>query len=334
MAEKNYYDTLGVDSTASEADIKKAYRKLVRKYHPDVSKEVDADARMAEINQAYEVLKESDKRKAYDSYLKSPLAGKHPFDAGTDYDNFANQYYRQAGGGFGGGSAEGFDADAFERASGFRFDDLFGGFGGQAASGASGFGSRRARSPKGDDQHAELTIDIAAAYTGDERSLTLNVPVVKDGQMQMQSKTLKVKIPKGIAEGQQIRLAGQGMPSPYPQEKDAKAGDLYLKVAFSESDALYVKGKDVHQKIAIAPWEAALGGQIEVNTPAGRLGVKVPDNTQNGKTLRLKGKGIPAKEAGDLYLTLDVTMPTTTSDADKQAWRDVAAHFTNFNPAR
>lgn len=170
-----------------------------------------------------------------------------------------------------------------------------------------------------------MSIDIYAAYTGAERSLTLNVPTLDEyGRMAYQSKTLNVKIPKGIAEGQQIRLTGQGLPG----SNGGANGDLYLKIKFHDRPDLYVKNrKDVYQTIDVKPWEAVLGGKIIVPTASGRLQVNLPANTQSGKTIRLKGKGIPAKEAGDLYLNIRINVPVAESEADRAAWEKLAEHF-------
>lgn len=326
MAEKNYYEVLGVDKKASEADIKKAYRKLVRQYHPDVSDDPNADAKMGEINNAYETLKDAEKRQQYDMMLENPFAG-----AGFGQSGFArggmggqapnmsaediDEILRQFGGGMGGGRAG--RAGFGQAGGGFRFDDLFSSFGGPTNS-------------KGEDQHAELSVDLSASYHGDTQKITLNLPVQTAQGREYQSKTIEVKIPKGIAEGQQIRLAKQGLPSAYGGE----AGDLYLKIKFAHADNIRVEGKDVFQTVDIAPWEAALGGAITVNTPAGKVSVNVPKNSRSGSNLRLKGKGIPAKAAGDLFLTLNIVLPPTDTDAQKAAWQTLKAQFADFVPTR
>ena len=307
MAEKTYYEILGVDKTADADTIKKAYRKLVRKYHPDVSKEPDAAERTAEINTAYETLSDREKRAEYDELLANPYgrsAGGNPF-GGAQSGGFRYEY--RGGEPFGAGD--------------FNFEDLFAGFGRSQRQEHA-----RPDGPiKGEDQHAELSIDIYAAYVGAERSLNLNVPTVDEyGRVGYQTKTLNVKIPKGITEGQQIRLAGQGLPG----YNGGANGDLYLKIKFHDKPDLYVKNKkDVYQTIDVKPWEAVLGGKIIVPTAAGRLQVNLPANSQNGKSIRLKGKGIPAKEAGDLYLNIRISVPKAESEADRAAWAQLAAHF-------
>lgn len=335
MAEKNYYDILGLDKKASEADIKKAYRKLVRQYHPDVSDDPNADAKMGEINNAYETLKDAEKRAQYDMMLDNPFMRQGGFGGGAGGYGGANmsqedldEILRQ----FGGAGHTGFGG--FNRAGGaggtggFRFDDIFSAFGG--AGGFEGNSSGGRGSTKGEDQHAELSVDLSASYQGDTRKITLSLPVRTANGMDYQSKTIEVKIPKGIAEGQQIRLAKQGNPSPYGGEN----GDLYLKIKFNHADNIRVEGKDVFQTVDIAPWEAALGTKITVSTPAGKINVTVPKNSRTGTNLRLKGKGIPAKEAGDLYLSMNIVLPKVETDADKQAFEQLQQQFANFSPTR
>lgn len=334
MAEKNYYDILGVDKKASEADIKKAYRKLVRQYHPDINDSPDADAKMGEINNAYETLKDAEKRAQYDLMLDNPymgqgfggmgggMGGGQGFNANMSQADL-DEILRQFGAGAGGRQSQG--------AGGFRFDDIFSTFGGGAGGFSDGFGGRQSqRSTKGDDQHAELSIDLKATYEGDTRKISLSLPVQTATGLDYQTKTIEVKIPRGIAEGQQIRLAKQGNPSPYGGDN----GDLYLKIKFNHPDNIRVEGKDVFQTVDVAPWEAAMGGQITVNTPAGKVNVNVPKNSRTGTNLRLKGKGIPAKEAGDLYLSLNIVLPKINTDADIQAFEAFKSAFASFVPTR
>ena len=314
MAKRNYYEILGVDKNADLDTIKKAYRKLVRKYHPDVSKEPDAVQKTAEVNEAYETLKDTQKRTEYDEMLANPFDGTsqtrdNPFEGAYGDTNGFRHYEFHSG-----------DDEPFGQGD-FHFEDLFSAFGrrGQQSH------TRQTGPMKGEDQHAELSIDIAAAYDGTERSVTLNVPTIDEyGRITQQNKTLNVKIPKGITEGQQIRLARQGLPGINGGEN----GDLYLKIRFHERPDLYVKNKkDVCQTIDVFPWLAALGGKIQVVTLGGRLQLNLPANSQNGKSIRLKGKGIPAKEPGDLYLNIRIFVPPVEDDADRAAWEQIATHF-------
>ncbi len=338
MAEKNYYDILGVKKDASDADIKKKYRKLVRQYHPDVSDDPDADNKIAEINNAYETIRDKDKRAEYDAMLDNPFAGQ--------------------GGGFGGQSASGGqggfrwedikdqfgDGEAYGD-GGFRFDDIFSAFGRGARGSANGqtggqsqqsgfdqfgggFGSQDS---KGQDQHAEITVDLASVYNGDDYSIKLNVPVRQpNGNVEYDNKTLKIKIPKGITDGKQIRLAGQGAAG----HGSGKNGDLFLKVKIRHADNIRIDGADVYQTVNIAPWEAALGEKINVSTPAGTLAVTIPKNSKSGNNLRLKGKGIPAKQAGDLYLTLNIVNPDINTEAATQAYEQLKQAFADTNISR
>ncbi|MGO2884793.1 DnaJ C-terminal domain-containing protein [Psychrobacter celer] len=326
MAEKNYYDILGVKKDASDADIKKKYRKLVRQYHPDVSDDPNADNKIAEINNAYETLRDKDKRAQYDAMLDNPFAGQ---GGAGGFGGFGGQ----SAGGQGGFRWEDIkdqfgDGQAFGD-GGFRFDDIFSAFGrgargsagGQAGGRTQGSGFEQfgggfgAQDNKGQDQHAEIAVDLASVYSGDDYSIKLNVPVRQpDGSVDYENKTLKIKIPKGITDGKQIRLAGQGSAG----MGGGKNGDLFLKVKIRHDPNIRIEGADVYQTVNIAPWEAALGGKINVSTPAGTLGVTIPKNSKSGSNLRLKGKGIPAKQAGDLYLTLNIVNPDIT-DSNREA---------------
>lgn len=329
---QNYYEILGLQRGASIDDVKKSYRKLVRKYHPDVSKEADAAEKMQQFNVAYETLSDEAKKTEYDQMLDNPFAsqGQGGFDQ--------NQYhYHQGNDGagqqfteedlrrhFGGGSSFGGASGGF---SGGGFEDLFGRFG-AGFGGASQGQQRRQSSFRGEDQHASIEVDISVAYEGTSQQLTLQMPVINaQGQQEIQRKTLQVKIPKGMKSGQQIRLSKQGQAG----FNGGEAGDLYIEIQYKNTDKIRVDGADVYLTVPVTPWEAALGEKITVNTPAGRLDVKVPENTQSGKQLRLKDKGIPSKEAGNLYLILQVVLPPANTDAAKAAYRHMAETML-FNP--
>lgn len=333
MAEKNYYDILGVKKDASDADIKKKYRKLVRQYHPDVSDDPDSDNKIAEINNAYETIRDKDKRSEYDAMLNNPFAGQGGFGGSS----------RQAGGQQGGFRWEDMkgqfgDGEAFGD-GGFRFDDIFSAFGrgarGQAGSQQGGFdqfgGGFGSQASKGQDQHAEINVDLASVYSGDDYSIKLNVPVREpNGNVSYDNKTLKIKIPKGITDGKQIRLAGQGAAG----HGGGKNGDLFLKVKVTHAANMRLDGANVYQTVNITPWEAALGEKINVSTPAGTLGVSIPKNSKSGSNLRLKGKGIPAKSAGDLYLTLNISNPEVNTEAAKQAYEQLKQAFADSSISR
>lgn len=310
MEYKDYYQTLGVAKTASEDDIKKAYRKLVRKYHPDVSKEPDAQKKTQELNEAYGVLGDAEKRTAYD-------------ELGRGQQYRAGQQFRPppgwgAGGPGGQGGAGGFGGGD----PGDFFSDLFANFG------AGGGGRRRqAYQPqKGDDSHATITIDLADAFNGATRKISLMVAERDEhDRIHTRERTLSVNIPKGVTSGQQLRLSGQG------QNGEAGPGDLYLEIQFSANARYRIDGRDVYQTVPVAPWEMALGGEIEVTTPSGKVNVTVPAGSQTGRKLRLRGRGIPGKEAGDLYLLLEVALPPATTDKAKELYQQMARELA-FNP--
>jgi curved DNA-binding protein len=319
MKYKDYYETLGVPRGASQDDIKKAYRKLARKYHPDVSKMADAEARFKDINEANEVLKDPEKRAAYDQMGSNWKAGQEfqpppNWDAGFEFrggQGGAGPF--GAGGSFGGG--EGFDASDF-------FESLFG-------RRSAGGGPRRRADIAGEDHHAKVLIDLEDSYRGAERSISLRTPVEgADGRITMQERTLDVHIPRGIRPGQHLRLAGQGAPG----TGGAKAGDLYLEIEFKPHPRFRVEGVDVYVELPLAPSEAALGATVDVPTPEGTVQLTIPKGSQAGRKLRLKGRGLPGKNPGDLYAVLQIVLAKADSDAGRAAYESLARAFPGFNP--
>lgn len=339
--DQNYYDALGVSKDASTADIKKSYRKLVRKYHPDVSKEPDAADKMQQINLAYETLSDDTKRAEYDQMLANPQGFGGGFGSGAGANQY--QYYRDQGGAGQSGAGQQFTEEDLRRhfgqgfgggGGGFSggFEDLFGQFGAGFGGGRQGSAGRRQGSVRGEDQHASIEVDISVAYEGATQQLTLQMPVINaQGQQEIQRKTLQVKIPKGMKPGQQIRLSGQGQAGHSMDGTPAPSGDLYIEIQYPSNDKLRVEGADVYMTVPVAPWEAALGQNIQVNTPAGLVDVKLPEGSQTGRQLRLKGKGIPAKEAGNLHLILQVVLPAANSEAAKALYQQMAEQMA-FNP--
>ena len=306
MEFKDYYQVLGVDKTAPADEIKKAYRKLARKYHPDVSKERDAEKRMQEVNEAYAVLSDTEKRAAYDQ-LGSRWQTGQDFQPPPGWD---------AGFEFSGDGAD--DPQAAD------FSDFFASLFGRAGR------DRGARAPRmrGGDHHAKILIDLADAYQGATRALNLRAPKLDaSGRVVTEERTLNVQIPKGMTEGQYIRLAGQGSPG----IGGAPAGDLYLEVGFSPDARFRVERRDVFETVPVAPWEAALGATIELPTPSGNVQVKVPAGSQAGRKLRLKGRGIPGNPPGDLYLVLEVVLPPAETDKTRQIYQTMARELA-FNP--
>jgi curved DNA-binding protein len=304
---KDYYQTLGVDKNASADDIKKAYRKLVRKYHPDVSKLKDADEKTREINEAYEVLGNEEKRTAYDDL------GKRGFQQGQEFrppPDWGEQYD------FSGG----FESEDF-------LSDLFAHMGRGRGGGGRG-GGRGGFAMRGEDVHATIAIDLREAYTGTTRQVSLRVPERDaQGRVAMREKTLSVTIPKGVTPGQQLRLAGQGQPG----IGGGPPGDLYLEIQFKPDKRYRLEGAEVYETVPVAPWEAALGQKISVPTPSGEVEVTIPPNSQTGRKLRLRGKGIPAKPHGDLYLILEVVLPPADTEKAREIYQTMARELA-FNP--
>ncbi len=292
MEYRDYYKTLGVSREATIDEIKKAYRKLARKYHPDVSKEPDAEARMREVNEAYAVLSDAEKRAAYDQLGRGFRPGEEfrpppGWDAGFEF----------SGPGFSG--AEAADFSDF-------FAELFG-----RMRGAPG-GAFRMR---GEDHHAKILLDLEDAYAGVVRQISLRVPRIDpQGRVALDTRTLNVKIPQGVHEGQIIRLAGQGAPG----MGEAKPGDLLLEVQFRPHARYRVDGRDLHVALPVAPWEAALGAVVPVEVPDGRLQVRIPPGAQGGRVLRVRGRGIPSDPPGDLMLEIRVVVPEATTPKAKE----------------
>lgn len=312
MEFKDYYKILGVSRDETADNIKKAFRKLARKYHPDISKETDAEARMKEVNEAYTVLSDPEKRAAYDQLGR----GYHPgqdFQPPPDWD---------AGFEF---SSHGFAPHAAADFSDF-FAELFGRMGGQGG----GVHTRHGHfaSGRGEDHYAKVLLDIEDAYTGPTRQISLRVPQVDaQGRVQLVNRTLSIRIPAGVHEGQLIRLAGQGAPG----APGASSGDLMLEVHFKPHARYRVEGRDVHMKLAVAPWEAALGTVVTVQTPQGSLRVRVPEGAQSGRQLRVRGKGIPGNPPGDLLLDLHVVLPPADTSRARQLYETMARELA-FDP--
>jgi curved DNA-binding protein len=309
MEYRDYYKIIGVDRNATQDEIKRAYRRLARKYHPDVSKEPDAETRFKEVGEAYEVLKDPEKRAAYDQLGADWKAGQE-FHAPPGWD--AGFEFR--GSGFRGGGASAF-SDFFEALFGRDFQAGARNFQG-------GFHTR------GEDHHAKVLIDLEDAWRGATRKITLQVPEVDaQGRVHTRERVLSVRIPAGIREGQQIRLAGQGASGP----GSGPAGDLYLEIRFRPHPFYRVDGRDLYLELPVAPWEAALGTAAKVPTPAGTVDLKIPAGSGSGRKLRLKGRGIPGKSPGDLYVVLKIALPPADTARAQDLYRRMQQEL-DFNP--
>jgi len=307
---KDYYKIMGVKRDATQDDIKRSYRKLARKYHPDVSKHSDAEARFKEVGEAYEVLKDPEKRAAYDQLGADWKAGQD-FRPPPDWD---------AGFEFSGGGYTRADSAAY---SDF-FESLFGhGFGSAPRTGAQG--GFRAR---GEDHHAKVLIDLEDAYHGAAKTITLRSPELDaGGHVITREHSLNVKIPKGIRQGQKIRLSGQGAPG----FGGGETGDLYLEIEFKPHTLYRVEGRDLYLDLPVAPWEAALGATIKTPTPAGPVDLKIPAGSSSERKLRLKGRGIPGNPPGDIYVVAQITLPSADSDQARGLYRKMEQELA-FNP--
>jgi curved DNA-binding protein len=309
MEFKDYYQALGVKRDATAEDLKKAFRKLARKYHPDVSKEADAEKRMREVNEAYAVLSDPEKRAAYDQLGRGYQPGQD-FRPPPDWD---------AGFEF---SGHGFSPHEAADFSDF-FAELFGRMGGAGAR-----HGRAGMRMQGEDHHAKVLLDLEDAFGGATRQISLRVPQTDgQGRVRLATRTLNVKIPRGVRAGQVIRLAGQGAAG----SGGAPAGDLLLEVQFKPHPRLRVEGRDLHLSLPVAPWEAALGAIVQVPLPQGSVKVRIPEGAQSGQHLRVRGHGIPGQPPGDLLLEIQVVLPPATTPLARQLYETMARDLA-FDP--
>ncbi|MFO7303957.1 MAG: DnaJ C-terminal domain-containing protein [Gammaproteobacteria bacterium] len=309
MNYKDYYKILGVERGASQEEIKRAYRRLARKYHPDVSKEANAEERFKEVQEAYEVLKDPEKRAAYDQLGSNWRAGQEfqpPPDWGRGFE-FS----------FGGPDEDSGFSDFFASLFGAR----------------SPFGQRARRggfARSGQDHVAKIEIDLEDAYRGGTRTIELKSPQLSDdGHVIVKPRTLRVTIPPGVVEGQRIRLAGQGSPGVH----GGPAGDLYLEVSFRPHRLFQVNGRDVTLKLPIAPWEAALGATVQTPTLGGPVELRIPPGARTDQKLRLKGRGLPGNPPGDQYVVLKIVLPPATTPEARALFERMRSELP-FNPRK
>ncbi|PTX53834.1 curved DNA-binding protein [Litoreibacter ponti] len=302
MEFKDYYKVLGVARDAGADEIKKAFRKAARKYHPDINAGPEAEAKFKDVNEAYEVLKDPERRAAYDQLGQEPPRGQGSYQPPPGWDS---------GFSFSQGGPQGDEA----------FSDFFETLFRRGAGPMGGSGAGRGR-----DSHARIEIAIEDAYTGAKRTLSLRSPVLgPDGSVTLQDRTIAVTIPKGISEGQHIRLAGQGAPG------GGAVGDLFLEVSFAPHPIYRPDGKDLFLDLPITPWEAALGGHVTMPTPDGKVDLRIPKNARTGQKLRLKGKGLPGQPKGDIYATLKIVNPKADTP-EARAFFEKMAKEMPFDP--
>ncbi|WP_028387937.1 DnaJ C-terminal domain-containing protein [Legionella fairfieldensis] len=298
MEYKDYYKIMGLDRGASQEEIKRSYRKLARKYHPDVSKEENAEAKFKELGEAYDVLRDPEKRAKYDQYGEywkeqgaNPYTKKQHYQQAdesqaADFEDFLNSIFRE------------------------RYHQQYSSFYDQ-----------------GQDIHAKLTISLEDSFQGAEKTLQLQIPVIdSQGNVDDRVRAIKVKIPKGIGDKQQIRLKGQGGKGAHHH-----AGDLYIEININPHPWFHLQKKDIYLKIPVSPWEAALGATIQVPTLAGPVKLKIPKGSQTGKQMRLKGRGLPGNPPGDQYISLEIVIPQTDDPEVARLYTQLA-NTVHFNP--
>jgi len=339
---RDYYDILGVDKSASQDDIKRAFKKLARKYHPDIAKdEAEAETKFKEVNEAYEVLGDPEKRKKYDAL-------------GPNWEQAADFSGAGGPGGFGGGGGpggfsgfpggfSGTDEDGvhyeyhFDGSTGFSdfFENLFGGrtagdpFGAFGAGGPGSGGPRRSRGAQpmaGQDIEADLLVRIEEIMQGATREIRFARPTLEGPPKES---TIRVKVPKGVTEGQMIRCAGMG----YPGIRGGPDGDLYLRVRIERHPSYKVSGHDLTSELVLAPWDVVLGKTVTTPTPHGDVKLTVKPGTQPGTRMRVRGKGLPDGSGGfgDLYVTVAVEYPPSPSEEERKLWRELAEK-SSFEP--
>jgi curved DNA-binding protein len=318
MKFKDYYEVLGVPESATADEIKKAYRRLAREYHPDLNKDSDAGEKFKELGEAYEALKDPAKREEYDQLRKYGAGSGAEFKPPPGWQSTAD---------FGGGG--------FTEADAANFSDFFEALYGQreARRGTAGAGARAGRGGApfafpGEDIHYRIPVALDESYNGATRSISLRTHRVSaDGKVVPETRTLNVKIPKGVIEGQKIRLQGQGGAG----FGGAPNGDLYLEVELQPDPLFSVEGRDLTLVLPVAPWEAALGATVPVPTLGGTINLTIPKGAGAGQKLRLKGRGLPGKRNGDQYVVLKVVLPPVKNDEDR-ALMETMRQQMPFNP--
>lgn len=286
----DYYQVMGLDENATQDEIKKSYRRLARKYHPDVNKAADAEEKFKELGEAYEVLKDAEKRDQYDNLRK--------------YRNSQGEFVPPSGWEFHGSRGD----EKFERYQAGDFSDFI-----EAIFGRSHGFEQQGYAARGDDIHYRIQVTLFEAFHGATRNILYEgLEPHPHGGLRTKRHSLNVKIPPGVVSGQQLRLRGKGNPG----IGNAGAGDLYLEIEILHDEKFAIDGRDLTMILPVAPWEIALGADVEVETPGGPVKLKLQPNTRTDRRLRLKGKGLPGRPAGDLYVEIRVVMPPVNREQD------------------
>jgi curved DNA-binding protein len=311
---KDYYQALGVTKTATQKEIQAAYRKLARKLHPDVNKKADAEESFKAINEAYEVLKDSEKRKRYDALGANWREGES-YSPPPGWENVQFDF---------GSGAGGFSFDG----GGGQFSDFFQEMFGRAGSGRRTTQERPDWAARGSDQEAEIELTLEEAYNGATKTLRLQQLEREGSGWVPKMKEINVHIPAGAGEGKRIRLAGQGAPG-----SGGPNGDLYLRVHLLPHRSFNVNGTDLEVEIAVSPWEAALGAKVELPTVTGKVNLTIPPGVQSGQKLRLRGKGMPASKGwfGDLFAVVKIAVPKQLSDRERELFEELS-RISAFDP--
>jgi curved DNA-binding protein len=331
---EDYYSVLGVDRDASQEDIQKAYKRLARKYHPDVNDEPDAEEKFKQLNEAYQVLKDPEKRKKYDHLGQNwdKAAGAGP-GGGQTPPGWENVRVNMGGGGPGGQDMNfedifGGAAGSAGKGSAGGFSDFFETFfgqgmhgGGPGGAGGGGARARQRQRKEGRTHRASLEVTLEDVYYGREKTIVLPIERVEQGRRIQDRKTYTVQIPPGTTEGSTIRLAGGGEEG----RAGGRRGDILIEIEIAEHPTFEVDGLDLRTEVAVTPWEAALGAKVDVPTVEGSAKVTVPEGAQSGSKLRLKGKGLPknANERGNLYAELSIRIPDELSERERELFEQL-----------
>ncbi|MQR00781.1 DnaJ C-terminal domain-containing protein [Glaciimonas soli] len=302
MKYKDYYKALGVERTASDADIKKAYRKLAHKYHPDISKDPDGEEKFKEVAEAYATLKDPEKREEYDNLGKRP--------AGDNFTPPPEWQHRYSS-----------DASAFDDVD---ISDILNAFRSGGQGGHSGGRARASFPEPGEDYSVHASVPLETIFSGGEMDVSVQVPEYDEhGLPHRVSRTFRVTIPKGATEGQRLRLTGKGGPG----HNGGKAGDLYIVLSIAPHPQYRVSGRDLYSDLPLAPWEAVLGTSVEIPTLGGTVELKIKPGTSSGQRLRLTGRGLPSPggTAGDMYAVVQIVVPKTVSKQEQELYEQLAA---------